>query len=586
MMDPEQIYCRTPEGERLARTPRQIASYSQRATLLLVDGQISVGELIRRFGETLPMAEALAELKEAGLIQAKGDEPSEAAVGADTTATDFREDPLFDPALSEITVEGLVADGAAQEVIASLGDDLPAEAIDKIPPAPFLPPELPPELPAGAVLVMSDRRPDSGPQGLEAPDPGPSGTPLRQRRPAMAVAWVMGLALFVGAGWWASGLRERLEARASATFGVPVTIGGWGVALRPGPGLALNDVRIAAPKALHLSRVEVIPGLGSGGLTRLVVADQTVRPSDIATLGGLLGAQGAWSACRFENLGIALGGLSVEGLEGSLTRDDQGAVLVFLALPGGGLRMTAKPGPGGELAFTLSATPERIPVFGGPAMATVELQGRLSDSALHDGRVVLTGYGGKWVGTLQGDWSSRVILETAMSMTAVSADQVSRSLVPRGGVAEGVVSGTLTARAQGASWADLARIDRLQAQFVVERGALKGFDLGDALRERVARPISGGETRFERLQGRLEVDGGDILLRVDGLDAGALQASGVARIDSSQGLRGSLLAAIRMAGRGALNYPAVLSGTVDRPSIQLRLPAAGGSLPPPGGAER
>lgn len=219
-------------------------------------------------------------------------------------------------------------------------------------------------------------------------------------------------------------------------------------------------------------------------------------------------------------------------------------------------------------------------------MATVELQGILSDTALVDGRVALTGYGGKWDGTLRGEWPGPVMFDATLTMTAVSANQVSRSLLDRGAVAEGVVNGTVTVRAQGANWDEVGRLDRLNAQFVVERGALKGFDLGEALRERVARPISGGETRFERLRGRLEGEPGNIVLRVDELDAGALQATGQLRIDEFLALKGQLVASVRVAGRGVLTYPAVLGGTVARPSIQLRLPASGGVVLPPGGAER
>ncbi len=591
MMDPELIYCRTPEGERLARAPRQIASYSQRATLLLIDGQISVGELSRRFGETLPIDEALDELEAAGLIQAKGDgsrgtewAPPEAPVA------DFHEDPLFDPSIGAITEERLVAEGASEVVIASLEEDLPADELDKLPPAPFLPPELPPDPdrsgPAGAVAIEPVDLPvaASGVPGSSPSHSAEDGSP--RRFSAKTVALVLGVMLIAMAVWWFSGLRGRLENRASAALGVPVTIGGLGFAIQHGPGLALSDVRIQGPQPLHFPVLEVVSGVGGGGLARLVVSDVTLKPSDFAAMAALLAGQGAWTGCRFENVGVALGARTLGGLSGTLAKRDDGATVLSLGVPGGGFSFTAKPYPGQMLAITLTASPERLPILGGAAMATVELQGILSDTALVDGRVALTGYGGKWDGTLRGEWPGPVMFDATLTMTAVSANQVSRSLLDRGAVAEGVVNGTVTVRAQGANWDEVGRLDRLNAQFVVERGALKGFDLGEALRERVARPISGGETRFERLRGRLEGEPGNIVLRVDELDAGALQATGQLRIDEFLALKGQLVASVRVAGRGVLTYPAVLGGTVARPSIQLRLPASGGVVLPPGGAER
>ena len=47
------VLVRTEEGESAARQPRRVASNRARAALLLLDGQLSVGEMKRRFGESL-----------------------------------------------------------------------------------------------------------------------------------------------------------------------------------------------------------------------------------------------------------------------------------------------------------------------------------------------------------------------------------------------------------------------------------------------------------------------------------------------------------------------------------------------------
>src|SRR5574337_995187 len=116
-MNPDLIYCRTPEGERLARSPRQIASYSQRATLLLLDGQIGVGELVRRFGETLPIEEALEQLERDGLVYPKAaGEPEGIPAGESDLLPAFGKDPLFDPEVDEITEERLVREAPPEPV--------------------------------------------------------------------------------------------------------------------------------------------------------------------------------------------------------------------------------------------------------------------------------------------------------------------------------------------------------------------------------------------------------------------------------------------------------------------------------------
>ena len=77
----ESVLVRTEEGEAAARQPRRVASNRARAALLLLDGQLSVGEMKRRFGESLEVEEALMELLRDGL-----------AVDRDDAVTDLEEE--------------------------------------------------------------------------------------------------------------------------------------------------------------------------------------------------------------------------------------------------------------------------------------------------------------------------------------------------------------------------------------------------------------------------------------------------------------------------------------------------------------
>ena len=73
LFNDDSVLVRTSEGELAARQPRRVASNRARAALLLLDGQLSVGEMKRRFGETLAVDDALMELLRDGLAVDRDD---------------------------------------------------------------------------------------------------------------------------------------------------------------------------------------------------------------------------------------------------------------------------------------------------------------------------------------------------------------------------------------------------------------------------------------------------------------------------------------------------------------------------------
>jgi hypothetical protein len=604
-MNPELVYCRTAEGERLARVPRQIASYAQRATLLLLDGQISVGELVRRFGETLPIEEALEQLERNGLAHLRetpGNAVESPEFGDSADVPVFGPDPLFDPAVDEISEERLVREAPPeptledrQEVRRMQPGELRLEPTEVLSGAALTEMESPPAKGGGGASPALSMTPAAQfhrvPAAAEAPvgqasAPTPV-SPANRRRfksfglVVLLVALVGGLALML------SGLRPEVEARARAALGVPVSVGSVGFSVRHGPALALGRVTIGGPVPFVLEQVEAKPGPRQGSVWsahRLRVVDASLTPSELSTLASLVGSSETVVEFAFSGLTLRLGELAVGGLAGSLERAD-GRVTLRLADPAGGLTLLAQPREAG-LALQLTASPGVLPVLGRPKIGTVELRGLLKDGGLENGELGMTGYGGKFEGSLVAAWGGSISLEATLRMAAVSMAQVSQGLFERGGFADGQASGTVFLRARSARWDELNRIDDLEASFVVERGALKGFDLGAALRERWPRPISGGETRFESLRGRLEAGPQEIRLRIERLDSGALSASGQLKVSGFESLHGNLSASVQIPGRGPLTYPAVLAGTVALPTIQLRLPAAEMSTPIPGGAER
>ena len=84
----ETVFSRTTEGEARARQPRSISSLELRATLLLVDGKLSVRELKQRFGASLEIESAIGELHRLGLISSLGQK--------------VQQDASFDPVLEKL----------------------------------------------------------------------------------------------------------------------------------------------------------------------------------------------------------------------------------------------------------------------------------------------------------------------------------------------------------------------------------------------------------------------------------------------------------------------------------------------------
>jgi hypothetical protein len=385
------------------------------------------------------------------------------------------------------------------------------------------------------------------------------------------------LALALGGGQaWLAGLKPKMEARASQMLGVTVEVGSVGPGWSRGPVLLAREMVIRAPHVLRLEEVLIAPHVGQGHVQSsfsVSLRGGRLRPSEFSALLGLFDGAGDLAGVDITHLGLLLGGSVMEGLSGSLARDDQGRGVLVLRDASGRYSLTAHQGAGGLVA-RISASPGVLPLLGGVEVGPMELAGFLGDDGFKGGEWSLTALGGRLEGSVVLGWSNPVVLAAALRMTSLDAGQVLRVRHPKAR-AEGAVAGTLRMSAQAESWDALAAHLTLEGPIQLERGAFKGMDLGLAVRERGAGPISGGETRFEALRGRVRVDpqGGSFV--VERLEAGALSASGRLITNASEELSGSWLATVRVPGRAALSYPMSVTGSVAAPQLRMEGVAGG-----------
>lgn len=540
-LDPDLIFQRTAQGEVLARTPRRVASHATRATLLLLDGHINVGELEHRFGDSISVADALASLEADGLVE--------------RVVAHSQEEPFVAPR------------DVAQDLAPALPDPLWAENVMN--PGFGLDPE--------PVILSQVQAAD-----FEGPEVFAARVPRKEidrspRRGASTAGWWLGalvLAAAILALWggqvWLAGLKPKVESRASQVLGAPVEAGSVGFGVYAGPALRVRDLVIRQGHPVRLAEVLISPDVHKGDVWSsfsVRVKAGRLHPSELGSLLALFARSGDLNGLEISDLGLLLGGRVLEGLRGTMVRDDAGRGQLNLTDGSGRFVLTAYPSPVG-LDVRVSALPGLLPILGGIEAGAIEMTGSLRDEGLKDGAWSLTALGGRFEGEVELAWSSSAVLTGRLRMSGVDAGQVLRVRYPHAG-AEGMLSGDLKMAARGAGWEDVPGALILEGKVHVERGALKGMDLGSAVRERSASPISGGETRFESMAGRVHIDSKVSRLVVDRLEAGALSATGQFSANSGEDLRGTWVATVSVPGRVASPYPMDVAGSVTAPQLQL-----------------
>ncbi|TVT50009.1 MAG: hypothetical protein FHP94_05145 [Denitromonas halophila] len=587
------VYVKTELGDARAKQPRSISSHELRATLLLIDGRITVREMKRRFGSSLAIDPAVSELLREGLIQAKS-----AAADASAAMLTAEPDPDDEAAESLLVVVEAPPEAPEVEVI-----DVAEVDTDEVAAG------------AGAQSVKDERIEPEGeipgldepidPDGVQEPVVGESerDKPITDEPPALVVSPRLGdstrggmiaLGFFVERLW--RGLlpiaaflligalvvaafllperyRADVESAMSNQLGTSVRFGGLRASFAGGGSLQLSDVRVEAIPSLRASEVYLIPDWPASLRAvdwRVTVKITELRgtPSAFARVLAMPARSSAVVETLFERLSVTAGGEQWALLSGSVTHDQNGATATLRdAL--GGLSVTAT-GDGDALRVDAVAVNQVLPVFSQIPFNTMQVVGRLSDEGFDVSSFGASALDGKLSGSAKLVWEDNTRMSAEVALSQINAEGLLKRLGSSVRLS-GSVSGAFTLGGVAAHPSEIRYASSVNGRFDVANGALGGIDLGAAMRERGSGKIQGGETRFETMSGTLTRKAESLEVKVSRLEAGALEASGTFKIGALESLSGALTTVV---GRGdrRVRLPVDIGGSLAAPTLEARLP--------------
>ncbi|MCB1955128.1 MAG: hypothetical protein KDG55_05600 [Rhodocyclaceae bacterium] len=587
----ESVLVRTDEGEAAARQPRRVASNRARAALLLLDGQLTVGEMKRRFGESLEVEDALMELLRDGL-----------AVDRDDAVTDLEEEmpvvedmikpdepPTEMPADPHVSLPpGFVLAGRQnppKPADTELPDDVaPAD----LPPERYVPGDGRTEPDVDIDAAITAAYADASTEGLvrEVKDP-PRVTLLLDRlrfhltrmargATALVVAGVIGLillALWQAPEWFRGGI----EARMRAVMGADVAIDHIGPAWNDGPALALEAVMVGEGAATTTIRyIEVKPDwyalwrkgtLAVGARVRGVSGKPTAlaelfNRADFSSVSLLRFAVEDMTVAFNDNLSLALSGTG-EVDRGALQR-------LVLESEGEGIEYRLPMPLSFPIEITGTAADWLPPFLKGLKVESLQFEGLLYDEGL---QVVSLGgalHGGRYGGSMDLNWAQDpVTLLGEFQLEGVRLERLMPAMRGTGDL-EGGMSGTVKLKAEAPAFAQLSDAAELAGEMEIDHGRFGGLDVGAIMRERGTGVVQGGSTRFDsmRLDVSMNLKDRDVRAAIRRFVAGNLQVGGGLLIKPDDALTGRLTTTLA-AGERRVSLPVVVSGTLGAPALRL-----------------
>jgi uncharacterized protein involved in outer membrane biogenesis len=376
----------------------------------------------------------------------------------------------------------------------------------------------------------------------------------------------------------------RIEQEVSAKLKEPVKIGGLRTAGLPLPHVVVTGISVGKTEDIKVGKVSVTPDLWS-----LLGETKVIKSIEIEQL--VLTQKGidkipVWAgADKKKPAAAGPPAVRVESirLDDAVVKLKQATIGPFDArvrLAGDGTpesasivtrdgKLKAEIRPEGR-NFVIDAVARDWKVPAGPALHFDELVikgiATLNDATFNEIRARL--YGGTVMGKATAAWQKGMQVKGNAEVNQIEIRPI---LVALGKPA--TLSGRLTARpvvfsASAAQPDQLANALRLETPFDVQNGVLHGVDIKKAATSLISRDGGkGGETRFDKLSGRLAIDRGTRRITQINVVSGSLAADGNVTISPKDELSGRINTKVQAASVAAASMPLNVSGTLDSPLL-------------------
>jgi len=375
----------------------------------------------------------------------------------------------------------------------------------------------------------------------------------------------------------------EIEREVSARLKVPVAIGSLRAAALPLPHVTVSGITVGKTVDIKVGKVTVTPDLWS-----LLDATRVIKSIEIDGLvltqkaidripawipaGAKPGQPSQPPAVRLETIKlddaiIELKKTSFGPFDARLSLASDGSFeSAEIITRDGQLKVLVKPGLSNYL-IDASAKGWMLPV--GPAIYFDELAlkgaANLKGASISELSAKL--YGGTVRGNMTIGWRKGLQLKGTATVSQVEISALLKALdKPRN------MSGRINARpvfsANAANAEQILDVLRLETPFGVQGGVLHGVDIRKAATSFVSQDGGkGGDTRFDKLSGRLNIDRGTRRLTQLDIVSGSLAADGNVTISPQDELSGRINTSIKAASVAALSVPLNVSGTLDSPLL-------------------
>ncbi len=570
------------------RQRTRLVQRNPRNILIMVDGHATVADLAMRFGDENAAQAALAELLASSLI-------AESSKPFDPDATQPLEDfgDLVEdlPVLTrQIEPDPSPANGATpdsqpipQPVFEEI--ELPAPEYESLPPPSRTAP--PPEH-ATQQTVASDSgwferikarlahkagEPTSAQVDLE-----PIGRRTKDLTwPVRALLAILGAAVLSALTLVLYPYGRHLpdiERGASAMLQDSVKIGDLGFSFLPRPHLALRGVKVGKDAHLTVATVRAMPDFltlmgGKKVFHELEFERVSIKGPGLGRLAlAGVGADRAGVDIRhiaLRGLSVTIGDVLLDNLGGEVMMSAAGAPeKILLHNADNTLKMELQPMAEGYRIAAIGSN-WKTPFKPSLTLQLIDVNGELRDGRLDLSKIEGRAYDGQVEGRAAIEWAGGASLTSNLDFRHMNATKLLAALGSDLS-AEGELTARLRLEAKADKLVNLTDALRTDASFELKRGAVKGFDLGEAARRTGSAPTRGGETKFEQMTGTLQCTPKDCRLGNLRLSSGLFKSSGYLVIAGNAQLSGG--ADVELRGSAATHrMPLTISGTAKDPLL-------------------